>query len=56
MRNDEACAALHDREKGFLDMKLRPRINAARCLIQNENGRIRENDARNGKQLALALT
>ena len=56
VRDHKARTPAHKRVHGTADGKLGARIHARRRLIQNENRRVVEQHARNGQQLALALT
>ena len=55
MGDDEARSALHQLVHRLLDVDFRPRIDAARRFIQNENRRVRQNGAGDRQQLLLTL-
>src|SRR5690606_36078842 len=51
----EARTALHEPQHRLLDVPLRPRVDAAGRLVEDEDGRVAEDGARDREQLALAL-
>ena len=55
MRHDKACATGHELVECRLHLQLGTRIDARRCLVQQQNRRIGEHNARNAQQLFLTL-
>ena len=53
MGNDEAGATSAERRHSFLDENFRPRVDVARCFIEDQDARTREEGPRNGQQLSL---
>ena len=53
--NDKTGAAFHQAQQRFLDARLGAGIDTAGGFIQNQNGRVSQDGARNRQQLALSL-
>jgi hypothetical protein len=53
--NDEAGAAFHQAQQSLLDAHLGARVHAAGGFIQDQDGRIGQDGARDGEHLALSL-
>src|SRR5262249_12055457 len=54
MRNNEGCAARHQRGESFLNQRFAFGVQTGCCLIQNENSRIGQNRSCDCHSLALA--
>ncbi len=53
--DDEAGASCHQAQQRFLDARLGARVHAAGGFVQDQNGRVGQDGAGDGQQLALAL-
>src|SRR5579859_3710797 len=53
VRDDDGCTLLQDQVKSFLNLGLGERVNAGGGFIEDDDGRVLQQDARQGDQLAL---
>jgi hypothetical protein len=53
--DDKAGAAFHQAQQRLLDARLGARVDAAGGLVQDQDGRVGQDGARDRQQLALAL-